>query len=289
MTEDRADDGNVPIDGLLDLIEQILDRRIDLPLLNEFATSLSRSSQAAGARSVASATAIAIDSSAFLRLNKGKWASDTIDYLSTNHPIPVILPGQAVQEFWNNQLAVMTTHAEKVSRSLSSMRADVQALDAAFGSTLERLQADVDQFHQEFREVYDETTIQDVLGLLEVFRTNGIIRFVPRLRFARFAQHRHATKTPPGFRDPGDGDFFVWLDTLYALGTLRETRDIDAVAIVTQDTKSDWQRGGVAHPILSAELRAIHDVPLEFWTVERLHSYVQAQLNPPAPEVAVGP
>ena len=71
-------------------IEEILDRRTEIPALEELVRSLSKVSQASIAMPTTKAMAIAIDSSAMLRLNRGRYASDTIDYLRTSHPVPLI-------------------------------------------------------------------------------------------------------------------------------------------------------------------------------------------------------
>jgi hypothetical protein len=267
-------------------IEEILDRRTEIPALEELVRSLSKVSQASIAMPTTKAMAIAIDSSAMLRLNRGRYASDTIDYLRTSHPVPLILPGQAIQEFWNNQLSVVSTLASKVNKEVAAVISTTESFDISFGPALERLRSEIASFHSEFAEIYDDSTIANTIALLDVFSTNGVVHFIPRLRFAKFSNHRQMTKTPPGFKDAGDGDFFVWLDILYSLGQIRSSYVLEGVAIVTQDVKADWQRHGIAHPVLGAELRRVVDVPLHFWTVDQLHKYVQEQLLTLAPVVA---
>ena len=61
-------------------------------------------------------TAIGIDTNILLKLSKRKEAEDVFDYLGSNHQPPLILPGQAVQEFWNNQLNAIQTRADKLAR-----------------------------------------------------------------------------------------------------------------------------------------------------------------------------
>src|SRR5437016_6274549 len=56
-------------------------------------------------------TAIGLDANVFLRLTGHRRSIDIIDYLSSTHSAPLILPSQAVQEFWNNQLQAIHTIA----------------------------------------------------------------------------------------------------------------------------------------------------------------------------------
>lgn len=60
-------------------------------------------------------TAIVLDSSVFLRL--GSYV-DVVDYLHTAHLAPLILPGQSVQEFWNNDLSVSDPIAAAIKKRL---------------------------------------------------------------------------------------------------------------------------------------------------------------------------
>jgi hypothetical protein len=56
-------------------------------------------------------TAIGLDSSVFLRISGHAKSVDIIDYLNSAHSAPLILPGQAIQEFRNNQLQAVDTVA----------------------------------------------------------------------------------------------------------------------------------------------------------------------------------
>lgn len=91
------------------------------------------------------------------------------------------------------------------------------------------------------------------------------------------AENRKKTKTPPGFLDSKDGDFFIWLDMLEGL-IVAQDRNIPftQVALVTTDKKTDWSRGGIAHPILCAEVRTLIGVPFETWDIGKLMREVAA-------------
>lgn len=85
------------------------------------------------------------------------------------------------------------------------------------------------------------------------------------------ATHRKRTKTPPGFKDDGDGDFFIWVDLLTGLQLARaSSRQFSRAVLVSGDRKLDWSRNGIAHPILVAEVRALLNVPFEIWPTQKL-------------------
>jgi hypothetical protein len=94
---------------------------------------------------------------------------------------------------------------------------------------------------------------------------------------------RKKTKTPPGFRDDDDGDFFIWVDFLTGLLNARAAGEsYGRVALVSLERKVDWSRAGMAHPILVAEVRALLNVPFEIWTIDRLAAEIAAAPEEPA-------
>lgn len=101
--------------------------------------------------------------------------------------------------------------------------------------------------------------------------------YAPRLRYKEIAAIRKRTKTPPGFRDEGDGDFFIWVDLLHGLQQAQLNKhSFSRVVLVSLDKKIDWSREGIAHPILVAEARALLNVPFEMWTLNDLAREVSA-------------
>ena len=93
----------------------------------------------------------------------------------------------------------------------------------------------------------------------------------PRAPFQEIGALRKRTRTPPGFRDDGDGDFFIWVDLLTGLLDAQVRGDkYGRVALVSLDKKVDWSRAGIAHPILVAEVRTLLNVPFEIWTIDKL-------------------
>ncbi|MDR3472541.1 MAG: PIN-like domain-containing protein [Devosia sp.] len=219
-----------------------------------------------------------MDANVFLRLGIHSKSSDIFDYLTSTHAAPLILPGQAVQEFWNNQLQAVDPIAGLLKRKLSAFQQDVSKIDSRFGgyrdqfnaaiSTLDELVTD---FSIDHGHVYDEATAHRILTLLDLLQTKALVPYAQRTALRDVAMERKRSKTPPGFRDEGDGDFFVWADFLTGLEEARARElPFSRVALISHDQKPDWSRAGMAHPILVAEVRALFDVPFEIWTIEKL-------------------
>jgi hypothetical protein len=224
-----------------------------------------------------SQAAIVLDSSAFLRLGNQE---DVIDYLRARHVAPIILPGQSIQEFWNNNLNVADSIATGIGRKFDALKTEVEKVDSSFRDFADRFSALITEFRSSFGYAYDGATVRRTISLLEVLKEKALTCYVTRERFAELAAHRKKTKTPPGFKDDGDGDFFVWLDALDALLVARARKmPFDHVVLVTNDKKLDWSREGIAHPMLSAEVRALVGVPFETWDVAKLVQQVTAVSN----------
>lgn len=220
-------------------------------------------------------TAICLDASVFLRLANHPKSADIVDYLSSNHSAPLILPGQAIQEFWNNQLQVVGTVATKFRGKFADLRKEVEQLDPNFGDFADEMGNLLDRFSQEHGHVYDEAMVRKTVTLLDVLEDSAVIPFVPRLRFAQIAAQRKMTRTPPGFKDDGDGDFFIWADLLRGLQHAISRKDaFTHVALVTEDKKPDWCRGSIPHPILTAEISALAKVPFSIWRLDKLAAEV---------------
>lgn len=221
-----------------------------------------------------SVTAIVLDSSAFLRLGP---QPDVIDYLNSKHRAPVILPGQAIQEFWNNNLNVADSIATGISKKFDELKKEIQKVDENFHDFATRFVALTDEFRDSFGYAYDGSTVRRTMSLFETLKEKAFISYVRRDRFADMAAQRKRTKTPPGFKDDSDGDFFIWVDMLDSLLSARSAGvAFQHVVLVSNDRKLDWSREGVAHPILSAEMNALLGVPFETWDVNKLVRRVAA-------------
>lgn len=245
----------------------VLDRRRVLPALDALIDAVQPSSTPISLDE----TAVCLDSSVFLRLASHTHSADIIDYFTSKHTAPLILPGQAIQEFWNNQLQAVDTVASGLKRKFEGFKKDFSNIDPNFGEYADKMAVLLDEFGMEHGHIYDEATVHRTGRLFDVLRQKAVVPYVPRLLFNSIAAQRKMTNTPPGFRDPGDGDFFIWADLLRGLQISTKQRvRYSKVALVTEDSKKDWSRAGVAHPMLTAEIAALFRVPFEIWRLDRL-------------------
>jgi hypothetical protein len=216
-------------------------------------------------------TAIALDANVFLRLSAHAKSADIIDYLGSAHNAPLILPGQVIQEFWNNQFQAVDSVAAGLKKRFEQLKSDISLIDTAFGEYAERFEKLVEEFNDDYGYAYDEGTIRKTRALLEVLRQKAVVPYASRMLFSEIAAQRKKTKTPPGFRDVGDGDFYVWVDLLTGIQQARASgQSFSRVVLVSHDRKIDWMREGVAHPILISEVQALVGAPFEIWSIKRL-------------------
>jgi hypothetical protein len=215
-------------------------------------------------------TAVAIDANILLRLSTSPQGPNIADYLGTRHAAPFIMPGQIIQEFWNNQLGTVNSVAETISKHVETLKKAVKDIDSE-GQILEDIQRIPDKIQEDYGYLYDGNLNAKTKALFSAMSQGAKLIYSRRTLFLRIAEERKANKTPPGFKDQGHGDFFVWVDFLTGLqAAKREGKTFSRVVFVTQDQKADWVRGGVAHPILTSEVRALFSVPFEIWKMDRL-------------------
>lgn len=222
-------------------------------------------------------TAIALDTNVLLRLSNHAKSADIIDYLGAQHQSAIILPGQVVQEFWNNQFQAVESMTAGIKKKFDAFRVELSAIDSIFSEYANRIDQVLAEFNADYGHVYAEGTVARTVSLLETLQRKAIVSHVPREIFDSYAVARKRTKTPPGFKDEGDGDFYIWVDMLKGLLISRANGvKFDCVALVTQDAKKDWSRAGRAHPILDAEVRSLFNVPFETWSIEGLLAKISA-------------
>lgn len=194
-----------------------------------------------------------------------------IDYLASQHSAPLVLPGQAVQEFWNNQIDAVDTVATKLKKSFETFRNHIEKIPDELSEFSNRMNALLDEFSEKHGYIYEGATVTKTSDFLSILKDKAVVPYCPRPRIHDIAAHRKSTKTPPGFKDHGDGDFFIWADLLYGLRCMQvDGTEFSKVVLVTNDTKKDWSREGKAHPILSAEMAALLSVKFETWTLDKL-------------------
>ena len=259
----------------LDRIESLLDREVSLAAVD----SLSQALRGSPVTSSLDRMAFIFDSSVFLRLAQYRRSADVLDYLA-RHPAPLVLPGQAIQEFWNNRMSVIESVASKLKKSFDELTRIGTQLGpefATFGTRLDELLA---SFVVEYGDVWDPDIREKVSRMLDILAGCAHTEFVPRSRFKQIADDRHLTKTPPGFNDAGHGDFFVWVDSLFSLLNCIDTGGtFECVTLLTNDEKSDWTSSRAAHPLLAAEIRALFDCPLLVWNLKTFTDRVEATID----------
>ncbi|MFC4963136.1 PIN-like domain-containing protein [Alcaligenes sp. GCM10023179] len=254
---------------LLALLENILDRKIKIDSLGALATAINHKSAPESIN--LNKTAIGIDANVFLRLSKHKNIEDIIDYFNTSHTAPLILPGQSIQEFWNNQLYVVDTVSASLKKKFDTLKSETEKISEDFNSFYREFEKTFDSFENDYGYIYEEKTIRSTLSLLEMLRGRANVTYIPRERFHRIAENRKRTRTPPGFKDDGHGDFYIWAEFLFGLLKEKElNKEFNHIVFLTNDQKIDWSRNGIAHPILTAEIQATFNISLEIWNLEKL-------------------
>ncbi|MEJ5943847.1 PIN-like domain-containing protein [Pseudokineococcus basanitobsidens] len=196
--------------------------------------------------------------------------------------IPVIAPGQAVQEYWNNHQAFTAEDANKLQGQLVGLQkslADVGATSTSehvetISNALAGLRGDV----QGVRDA--QAFLQRSIDAMNELLRTAHVTFVPRLEYTPIGQARLASKVAPGYHDAKDkayalGDFFVWADFL--LGAMRYgPKLVDSSGqyglLVTDDQKSDWRTGRLGQPSLTAEFRSACGLELGIASVKELQA-----------------
>lgn len=257
-------------------LESLLDRGNEIPSIS----ALSRAIRGKIPSVALADTAIGIDTNVFLRLGKHPKSSDILDYLTVKHDAPLILPGQAVQEFWNNTLSAVGTISKGLEAKVKQLQKEVATLKDDFSEYKERFEGVIQDFSNDYSHVLHDNTIGEISSVVEAFEKKAFLSYVPRSRFINIAAARKSTKTPPGFEDSGYGDFFVWAEFLNGLIVSRDSgRNFTHTVMVTDDQKRDWSRGKIPHPILTAEISALTDCTFELWSLEDLADAVEKAMN----------
>lgn len=249
-------------------IEDVLDRRVALDSLPMLQVALA--GKKAGAKRL-DAIAIGLDANVFLKLSNHHKRADIIDYFGGRHQAPLIVPGQVVQEFWNNQFSAMQSVSTGLKSRFDALGVEIAKVDARFGDFSVKIDEIMADMNAEFGYVRDSKTVSNLASICEMLVTKASVVYVPRTRFNDIAAQRKRTRTPPGFKDEGDGDFFVWADFLYAL--IKERRlghAFEHCVLVTDDRKLDWSLNGLVHPLLSAEVLALTGASFDIWGIDRL-------------------
>ena len=260
-------------------ILDVLDRVENIPSLDSLIQSISKKSN----KISVDKAAIGFDTNVLLRLAKHPKSPDIVDYLSSTHKPPVLLPGQVIQEFWNNQLNAVDTISESMKKNFEKFKKDVEKVGGDSGNYADQFESLIENFSQEHGNVYDHKTIRNLTSILETLKEKAKVPYAPRELFHPRAILRKKTKTPPGFKDDQNnfGDAYVWFDFLTGLLEAKEEKKKFAKAVfVTAEKKVDWCRAGIAHPILVAEIQAIFGIQFETWTLDQLAAQISYLVDP---------
>lgn len=259
----------------LDKLEAVLDRQTSIDSLGALISAVDRKPQKINQLEN---VAIGIDSSVFLRLATHSKSDDIVDYLGSQHQGPLILPGQAIQEYWNNQYAVIPSVAAAIQKRFDALKQDADKLGPSFPGYAAEMEGLLNRFSSDFGYVFDASTIRPTISLLTLLKDRAVLSYVPRMRFCDIALSRKRTKTPPGFKDDGDGDFYLWVEFLYGLLNARDAgQTFSHAVILTHDKKTDWSRDSIAHPILMAEVQKLVGVPFDVLTIDQFFSEISSK------------
>jgi hypothetical protein len=254
-------------------IFSVLSRRVNLDALNALTKSLGGEAEVDDI----SDAAIGIDSSVFLGLARLQNSADVIDSLGVVHSGPLILPGQAIQEFWNNQAGTVETFSKRIRNKFETLRGECEKLSSEFSEFHVRFMDILSDFDKDFGQIYTSEALQAAKNALLNIESKALVPFADREKFFRLAAMRKSTKTPPGFKDPGDGDFFIWVDFLTGLMNSGRRKPYGKVVFLTDDVKIDWSRSGVAHPILRAEIMTLFGKPFHVLTLKKLSEILRSR------------
>jgi len=260
-----------------EIVVKILNRGVSLSAISALDSALDRRIDAKNDHNGHEATVIAFDTNVFLKLNKHPRSADIIDFLRASFPGRLLLPGQVVQEFWNNQLNAVETLATSIRKHSENLKKEIEKVDSDYGEFAIRFQDLLDEFQTSYGYIYDDGTLRNIKLVVTLLSEKALVPYCRRTDLSPLAAIRRSTKTPPGFKDNLDGDFFVWADLLLGVATLQQEGFMPTrVALVTNDAKVDWSRNGIPHPILSAEMMALCGATFQIWSLDDLASIVPA-------------
>ncbi|OBC03467.1 hypothetical protein A5784_14770 [Mycobacterium sp. 852013-50091_SCH5140682] len=168
----------------------------------------------------------------------------------------------------------MQSVAEPVKSAFAQLSKVVSDLEDEHAEFQMRFQEILNDFEKEAGHIWTETFRTKVADTFHSLAERAVEPQFPKELIERLAHARQSTKTPPGFKDAGDGDLYVWAEFLLGLVEARDSGDkFELAVLITEDKKSDWGKGGEAHPILAAELFELVGVPFETWDFRKMKEY----------------
>ena len=225
---------------------------------------------------------IGFDTSALKALRRDPIGlSSLLSGLATRR-IPIVLPGQAVQEYWNNHRTFSNEDSSRLRKEIEKLQQGLLDVGAASASehvtTIAEALTELDGDLQQVKDA--RAFLRRSTDAMDDLLRFGQVAFVSRLTFGPLAEFRLASKVAPGFDDAKTkvaalGDFFVWADFL--LGCMRHGRPLASPSssfglLVTDEKKVDWRTGELAHPVLTAEYKAACGLHLGVATVREMQA-----------------
>lgn len=204
---------------------------------------------------------ILIDSNIILNLAKNRRdVPKIVDFFTGVHKGLLVASPQSFLEFWNNYGNIFE-QVESLRNEFKNFENKVKKFDSTYTKLSDGIDALVKDFKEDYGHVISEDTQSNISLLIAYLKENAIIETIPRYKIKKYADIRKAHKHPPGFKDEGDGDFYIWSDFLYSLllfSYLGQDVDRDSfmnhVIFLSDDVKIDWSLNGLIHPMLSAEI-----------------------------------
>lgn len=164
-------------------IAAILSREVALPALPDLVSAM----QQKGLDRPLEKVAIGLDANVFLTLGGHARGAEVADYLATQHSGPLILPGQVIQEFWNNQLAAVDTLYASVKKRLDPLKLEISKIDVSDVEYLSEIESLLEKFGNDYESLYGAETRRATASLLDVLNQRAIVPFVSRRRFSEIA------------------------------------------------------------------------------------------------------
>lgn len=219
---------------------------------------------------------ICIDSNVLLSVASNSDYEFILDYFNSIHEGPIVVSGQSIQEFWNNHKNTMVSkNVDRIKNHIVALKKDIERISIIYSSdeTLTSIENLIEDFQQSKGYIYDSNIRQKSIDFIETLKDKLYVRSVNRSKFYKIYTERKSSKTPPGFKDNGSGDFFVWCDFLFSVKEIKNSGySFSNVIIITDDVKVDWSVNGVLHPILSNEMNIVSESKVFTVTSEKFKS-----------------
>lgn len=229
--------------------------------------------------------AIGFDTNALKQLRRLPAATRTsiLTYLQ-GESVPIILPAQAVQEYWNNH-GVFTKDVQNLESDTRKLAGRFERLQGgpASKAVLDRIASQVNVLAADLADSQNVNLLKESVELWDLLYPTSVVAHAPRMQILELGEARFLSGIAPGFADESKkanrlGDFFVWVDFLVGLlkvlGASTGKPVDESVIFVTEDGKEDWIATGVPHPTLLGEVFHLTGRTLQIMSMNDLNAIV---------------